>query len=78
MADEEQYRAGRAIRSETVRVIGADGAQLGVLTTEDALHRASDAGLDLVEINPMAVPPVCKIMDFAEFRRTLARRRNPN
>jgi translation initiation factor IF-3 len=78
MPDDEQYRAGSAIDSKTVRLIGADGTQLGVLTTEEALHLASDAGLDLVEINPMAVPPVCKIMDFAEFKRTLARRRNAN
>jgi translation initiation factor IF-3 len=51
-----------------VRVIGADGAQLGVLQTDDALRRAEEAGLDLVEVSPKAVPPVCKIMDYGKFK----------
>jgi translation initiation factor IF-3 len=49
-------------------VIGADGAQLGVLQTDDALRRAEEAGLDLVEVSPKAVPPVCKIMDYGKFK----------
>jgi translation initiation factor IF-3 len=51
-----------------VRVIGADGAQLGVLDTSDALRRAEEAGLDLVEVSPKAMPPVCKIMDYGKFK----------
>jgi translation initiation factor IF-3 len=51
-----------------VRVIGADGAQLGVLETSDALRRAEEAGLDLVEVSPKAMPPVCKIMDYGKFK----------
>ncbi len=51
-----------------VRVIGADGAQVGVIPTQEALKLAEDAGLELVEVNPRAVPPVCKIMDFGKFK----------
>jgi translation initiation factor IF-3 len=51
-----------------VRVIGADGAQIGVIPTHEALKLAEDAGLELVEVNPRAVPPVCKIMDFGKFK----------
>ncbi len=51
-----------------VRVIGADGEMVGVLSRDEALRMAEDAGLDLVEIQPNADPPVCKIMDFGKFR----------
>jgi translation initiation factor IF-3 len=49
-------------------VIGPEGEQLGVLPIEVALTRAQDEGLDLVEISPMAKPPVCKIMDYGKFK----------
>ena len=51
-----------------MRVVGAQGEQLGVLTIEQALERAGADGLDLVEVNPMAKPPVCKIMDYGRFK----------
>jgi len=51
-----------------VRVIGADGEQIGVLTRDDALNMAIEQGLDLVEIQPTADPPVCRIMDFGKFK----------
>ena len=51
-----------------MRVIGADGEQVGILSREDALKMAEDIGLDLVEIQPMADPPVCRIMDFGKFK----------
>jgi len=51
-----------------MRVIGADGEMVGILTRDEALQLADDAGLDLVEIQPNADPPVCKIMDFGKFR----------
>ncbi len=51
-----------------VRVIGHDGAQLGVLQTREAIHAAESAGYDLVEISPKAVPPVCRIMDYGKFK----------
>jgi translation initiation factor IF-3 len=51
-----------------VRVIGADGSQLGVLDTSEALRIAEEGGLDLVEVSPKAMPPVCKIMDYGKFK----------
>ena len=51
-----------------VRVIGSEGEMIGVLSRDEALRMAEDEGLDLVEIQPNADPPVCKIMDFGKFR----------
>jgi translation initiation factor IF-3 len=51
-----------------VRVVGPNGEQLGVLTIEQALARAQEDVLDLVEVNPMSKPPVCKIMDYGKFK----------
>ncbi|MGH9570957.1 MAG: translation initiation factor IF-3 [Candidatus Angelobacter sp.] len=55
------------IRAREIRVIDADGNQLGVITPYDALKRAREQNLDLVEISPNAVPPVCRIMDYGKF-----------
>ena len=62
-----QHRTNERIRIPAVRVIGEDGEQLGVLDTRDAIQRAREAGLDLVEIAPNAQPPVCKIIDYGKF-----------
>jgi translation initiation factor IF-3 len=51
-----------------VRVIGADGSQVGIVPTHEALRMAEELGLELVEVNPRAAPPVCKIMDFGKFK----------
>lgn len=56
------------IRHPEVRLIGADGAQLGIVSSRQALEMAYQANLDLVEISPQATPPVCKIMDYGKFR----------
>jgi len=56
------------IRYPEVRVIGADGEQLGIMTSRKAQELAYQANLDLVEISPQAKPPVCKIMDYGKFR----------
>lgn len=61
-------RINREIRALKVRVIDKDGNQLGVLSTGEALMRAEQAGLDLIEIAPNAEPPVCKIIDYGKFR----------
>jgi translation initiation factor IF-3 len=57
-----------------VRVIGADGNQVGVLTREEALRMAEESLLDLVEIVPNADPPVCRIMDFGKYRFDLQKK----
>jgi translation initiation factor IF-3 len=51
-----------------VRVIGADNEQLGILTLQEALAKAESQQLDLVEVSPTAVPPVCRIMDYGKFK----------
>jgi len=51
-----------------IRLIGADGEQVGIIATKDAQLRATEAGLDLVEVSPNAEPPVCRIMDYGKFR----------
>lgn len=51
-----------------MRVIGADGAQIGILPVKDALKLAEEQGLDLVEVAPLAKPPVCKIIDYGKFK----------
>ncbi|WP_075335893.1 translation initiation factor IF-3 [Archangium gephyra] len=61
-------RTNRRIRAREVRVVGSDGAQLGVMPLEAALTLARNEGLDLVEISPMAQPPVCKVMDYGKFK----------
>lgn len=59
-----------------VRLIDADGNQLGVLATHEALRKAEDSGLDLVEISPMARPPVCKIMDYGKYKYEQSKKRH--
>jgi translation initiation factor IF-3 len=64
----KRIRVNRQIRISPLRVIGADGAQLGILELETALAAADAAGLDLVEVAPLARPPVVRIMDFGKFK----------
>ncbi len=56
------------IRDNEVRVIGEDGAQLGVMSAQEALTLAEERGFDLVKIAPTATPPVCRIMDYGKYR----------
>lgn len=61
-------RVNRDIRIREVMLIDADGQNKGVIQTFDAIKMAEDQGLDLVEVAPLAQPPVCKIMDYGKFR----------
>ncbi|MEM6375328.1 MAG: translation initiation factor IF-3 [Pseudomonadota bacterium] len=61
-------RVNDRIRASEIRLIGADGDNVGVVSPERAMEMAEDAGLDLVEISPNATPPVCKIMDFGKYK----------
>ncbi len=56
------------IRADPVRVIAADGSMLGVISIREAIRISQESGLDLVEVNPKAEPPVCKIMDFGKYK----------
>ncbi len=61
------HQLNEEILDKEVRLIGADGAQLGIVSAEEANRLAEEQGLDLVKISPNAVPPVCKIMDYSKF-----------
>ena len=61
------HQLNEEIRDKELRVIGADGAQLGIMSAAQANQIAEEQGLDLVKISPSAVPPVCKIMDYSKF-----------
>jgi translation initiation factor IF-3 len=68
LAVTEKIRINKEIRAAELRVIGASGENLGVLSFADAFKAAQNAGLDLIEISPNAVPPVAKIMDYGKFQ----------
>jgi translation initiation factor IF-3 len=65
---EPKVRVNQKIRAAQVRAISAEGEQLGILDVADALRRAEECGLDLVEVASNVDPPVCKIMDYGKFR----------
>jgi len=65
---EPQIRVNHQIRQSSIRLINPDGKMLGIYTVPQALTIADDLGLDLVEINPKADPPVCRIMDFGKYK----------
>ena len=56
------------ILDKEIRLIGAEGQQLGIMSSQEALKIADEQGLDLVKISPQAVPPVCKLMDYGKYR----------
>jgi translation initiation factor IF-3 len=65
---EPEQRANHRIRVPEVRVIGADGKMIGVMKTHEAVAQAKAAGLDLVEVDPRAQPPVCRVCDFGKLK----------
>ncbi|WP_189992837.1 translation initiation factor IF-3 [Thalassobaculum fulvum] len=69
-------RVNREINVRTVRCVGPDGDMLGVLSLHEALARAEEYGLDLVEVSPNADPPVCKILDFGKFKYEAQKKKN--
>ncbi|MCX6025930.1 MAG: translation initiation factor IF-3 [Chloroflexi bacterium] len=62
-----EFRVNEAIRVRQVRLIGPDGANVGVVSTQEALRIAREANLDLVEVSPNADPPVCRVLNFGKF-----------
>ena len=62
------HQINEEIRDKEVRLIGAGGEQLGIMSADEALKIAEEQGLDLVKISPTAVPPVCKLLDYGKFR----------
>ncbi len=74
----EAQQINGEIRDKELRVISADGEQLGIMSAKAALKIAEDSDLDLVKIAPQAKPPVCKIMDYSKFRYEQAKREKEN
>ncbi|MCI6632360.1 MAG: translation initiation factor IF-3 [Sutterella sp.] len=68
IAQERTHRINREIRVPQVRLTGVDGVQIGIVPTAEAIRMAMDADVDLVEVAPNAVPPVCRLMDYGKFR----------
>lgn len=67
IAQEKSDRRNEQINVPRVRVVGPEGDQVGIMITRDALAKAEELGLDLVEVSPNADPPVCKIMDYGKY-----------
>jgi translation initiation factor IF-3 len=67
MTAQDSTRVNRAIRAREVRLIGADGQQLGIMSARDALAIAEEQELDLVEVAPNVDPPVCRLMDYGKY-----------
>lgn len=74
----QQIRVNDRIRAPRVRVVTADGDQLGVMSTRDALAKAKEIGLDLVEVAPNADPPVCRLIDYGKFKYMQAKQQKNN
>jgi translation initiation factor IF-3 len=72
----EDYRINEQIDVPEVRLIDDAGEMLGVVSLRDALARADDLGLDLVEVSPTAQPPVCKILDYGKFKYEAQKKAN--
>lgn len=72
--DKNKTRINSAIKAKELRVVGEDGANYGLLTREEALKKAEELNLDLIEISPNANPPVAKIMDFGKYRYDTGRK----
>lgn len=75
-AAREDYRVNDRIETPEVRLVGEDGEMIGVVRLREALERAREAGLDLVEVSPTAKPPVCKILDYGKFKYEAQKRAN--
>ena len=69
-------RTNQRITSQDVQVIASDGDNLGILNLQDAINRAKEEGLDLIEIAPNAKPPVCKIMDMGKYKYDAQKKAN--
>ena len=70
----KELQINEEIRDKEVRVIGAEGEQLGIMSSRDAYNMAQEKNLDLGKIAPQAQPPVCRIMDYGKYRFEQAKR----
>ena len=70
----QKIRSNEKIRAAQIRLIGAEGEQFGIVTPQEGLLKAQEAGLDLVEVAGTTVPPVCRIMDLGKYLYTLEKK----
>ncbi|MBV9576576.1 MAG: translation initiation factor IF-3 [Gammaproteobacteria bacterium] len=75
MSTEKKPRVNSEIRSHEVRLIDAEGQQLGVVSIHEAKKISEESGLDLVEVSPEAEPPVCRIMDYGKYKFQMSKRK---
>ena len=73
-SNSHKVRANEQIRVPQIRLIGVKGEQIGIVPTRDALRRAQEEGYDLVEVAPLAKPPVCRILDLSKFLYNLGKK----
>ena len=73
-SNSKELEINEQIRDKEIRLIGADGAQMGIMSPRDALRMAIDKDLDLVKVAPQAKPPVCKILDYGKYRFEMAKK----
>lgn len=76
--EKDATQLNEQIRDKELRIVSADGEQLGIMSAREAQHIADERGLDLVKIAPQAKPPVCKIMDYSKYRYEQAKREKEN
>ena len=69
-------RVNEMIDAENVRVVGANGEMVGVVSVQEGIDLAIEAGFDLVEVSPNAVPPVCKVLDYGKYKYEEQKKRN--
>ncbi|MBL8474863.1 translation initiation factor IF-3 [Methyloversatilis sp. XJ19-13] len=74
MSQQKSQRLNSEINAPEIRLVGEEGEQLGIMSARQALTMAEEAGVDLVEIAPLAKPPVCRLMDFGKFKYQEAKR----
>ncbi len=74
-SDDKKPRVNDEIRSHEIRLIDAEGGQLGVVTMQEAKRISEEAGLDIVEVSPEAKPPVCRIMDYGKYKFQMSKRK---
>ena len=74
--EDDGPRINEDIRTKEVRLIDENGENCGIVPIREALSRAEDAGLDLIENSPQAVPPVCKILDYGKYKYEVQKRKN--
>jgi len=70
----DSINVNERVKAREVRLIDDEGKQLGIIPTSEALKIAKERGLDLVEVSPKTVPPVCKIMDYGKFKYQIAKK----